>query len=82
MRYKGINNNIFHKLQEKNTLAFSNCTLQIKSLMKSAHAKHFQKLVRYNSYLGPLITSPPQTTDEEITDEESQLKRSQMKSHR
>jgi hypothetical protein len=41
------------KLQEKNTLAFSNWTLQIKSLMKSAHAKHFQKLVRYNSYLGP-----------------------------
>ena len=56
----GINNNIFHKLQEKNTLAFSNWTLQIKSLMKFAHAKHFQKLVRYNSYLGPLITSPPQ----------------------
>ena len=55
-------NNIFHKLQEKNTLAFSNWTLQIKSLMKSAHAKHFQKLVRYNSYLGPLITSPPQIT--------------------
>jgi hypothetical protein len=53
-------NNIFHKLQEKNTLAFSNWTLQIKSLMKFAHAKHFQKLVRYNSYLGPLITSPPQ----------------------
>jgi hypothetical protein len=53
-------NNIFHKLQEKTTLAFSNWTLQIKSLMKSAHAKHFQKLVRYNSYLGPLITSPPQ----------------------
>ena len=43
----GINNNIFHaanKLQEKNTLAFNNWTLQIKSLMKSAHAKHFQKL--------------------------------------
>ena len=58
----GINNNIFHKLQEKNTLAFSNWTLQIKSLMKSAHAKHFQKLVRCNSYLGPLITSPPQIT--------------------
>ena len=55
----GINNNIFHKLQEKNTLAFSNWTFQIKSLMKSAHAKHFQKLVRCNSYLGPLITSPP-----------------------
>ena len=55
----GINNNIFHKLQEKKTLAFSNWTLQIKSLMKSAHAKHFQKLVRCNSYLGPLITSPP-----------------------
>ena len=55
----GINNNIFHKLQEKNTLAFSNWTLQIKSFMKSAHAKHFQKLVRCNSYLGPLITSPP-----------------------
>jgi hypothetical protein len=36
--------------------------LQIKSLMKSAHAKHFQKLVRYNSYLGPLITSLPQIT--------------------
>ena len=58
----GINNNIFHKLQEKNTLAFSNWTLQIKSLMKSVHAKHFQKLVRCNSYLGPLITSPPQIT--------------------
>jgi hypothetical protein len=55
----GINNNIFHKLQEKNTLAFSNWALQIKSFMKSAHAKHFQKLVRCNSYLGPLITSPP-----------------------
>jgi hypothetical protein len=55
----GINNNIFHKLQEKNTLAFSNWTFQIKSLMKSVHAKHFQKLVRCNSYLGPLITSPP-----------------------
>jgi hypothetical protein len=58
----GIKNNIFHKLQEKNTLAFSNWTLQIKSLMKSAHAKHFHKLVRCNSYLGPLITSPPQIT--------------------
>ena len=55
----GINNNIFHKLQEKNSLAFSNWTLQIKSLMKYAHAKHFQKMVRCNSYLGPLITSPP-----------------------
>jgi hypothetical protein len=46
-----INNNIFHganKLQEKNTLAFSNWTLQIKSLMKSEHSKHFQKLVRCN----------------------------------
>ena len=41
-----INNNIFHganKLQEKNTWAFSNRTLQIKSLMKSAPAKHFQR---------------------------------------
>jgi hypothetical protein len=60
-----INNNIFHganKLQEKNTCAFSNWTLQIKSLMKSALAKHFQNLVRCNSYLGPLITSPPQIT--------------------
>jgi hypothetical protein len=48
--------------------------------MKSAHAKHFQKLVRCNSYLGPLITSPTdeEVTDEEITDEESQMKRSQM----
>jgi hypothetical protein len=48
----GINNNIFHganKLQEKNTLAFSNWTLQIKSLMKSAHAKHFQKLISGSS---------------------------------
>ena len=60
-----INNNIFHcanKLQEKNTLAFSNSTLQIKSLMKSAPIKHFQNLVRCNSYLGPLITSPPPIT--------------------
>ena len=60
-----INNNIFHganKLQEKNTCTFSNWTLQIKSLMKSALAKHFQNLVRCNSYLGPLITSPPQIT--------------------
>ena len=41
-----INNNIFYgvnKLQEKNTWAFSNWTLQIKSLMKSAPAKHFQR---------------------------------------
>ena len=41
-----INNNIFHganKLQEKNTWAFSNWTLQIKSLMTSAPAKHFQR---------------------------------------
>ena len=30
--------------------------------MKSAHAKYFQKLVRCNSCLGPLITSPPQIT--------------------
>jgi hypothetical protein len=60
-----MNNNIFHganKLQEKKTWAFSNWTLQIKSLMKSALAKHFQNLVRCNSYLGPLITSPPQIT--------------------
>jgi hypothetical protein len=58
-------NNIFHganKLQEKNTWAFSSWTLQIKSSMKSALAKHFQNLVRCNSYLGPLITSPPQIT--------------------
>ena len=41
-----INNNTFrgaNKLQEKNTWAFSNWTLQIKSLMKSAPAKHFQR---------------------------------------
>jgi hypothetical protein len=53
-----INNNIFHganKLKEKNTWAFSNWTLQIKTLMKYALAKHFQNLVRCNSYLGPLI---------------------------
>jgi hypothetical protein len=45
----GINNNIFHganKLQKKPTLAFSNW---IKSLMKSAHAKHFQKLISGSS---------------------------------
>jgi hypothetical protein len=30
--------------------------------MKSALAKHFQNVVRCNSYLGPLITSPPQIT--------------------
>jgi hypothetical protein len=30
--------------------------------MKSALAKYFQKLVRCNSCLGPLITSPPQIT--------------------
>ena len=51
----GINNNIFHKLQEKNTLAFSNWILQIKSLMKSAHAKH-------SGATHILITSPPQIT--------------------
>jgi hypothetical protein len=47
--------------------------------MKSAHAKHFQKLVRCNSYLGPLITSPPQITVFTLYVEESQMKKSQMK---
>jgi hypothetical protein len=42
----GINNNIFHgvnKLQEKNTLAFSNWTLQIKNLSWNLHSLNFSK---------------------------------------
>ena len=46
----GINNNIFHKLQEKNTLAFSNWTLQIKSLMKSAHSGQVQLIYGLSNY--------------------------------
>jgi hypothetical protein len=49
----GINNNIFHganKLQEKNTLAFNNWTLQIKSLMKSAHSGQVQLIYGLSNY--------------------------------
>jgi hypothetical protein len=58
----GINNNIFHganKLQEK---------IHWHSVTGPSKLKIFneictrQKLVRCNSYMGPVITSPPQIT--------------------